>query len=340
MLFANLYMSRLEPLMIEARHIVIFLYIFELLAFSILATAFRNLRGESRVTLQLSRLMVARLIVKLFYFYVEFYIISWHLNVLFNALMDSTYVLSIFLTLRVIALNVRSEIKRPRAFYSAATSYVLGFSLISVLWVDRESNHYILIQPGIPQVLYSLNELAFAVVALFAIASLFLRRNNASASEATEKALSFSAVCVGIATALYVIYVFLWDMSFLVPGLDAIRLLKPFDGVLFFSAALAACLWRLVDKEPAQKATGQSERLSPSHDHAQGGSQAEAILQLGLTSREREVLDKLLTGITVTQIAAELDIAENTAKRHVYNIYKKAGVHTRYELLAKLGAPK
>ena len=322
--------------MIEPRHIVIFVYIFELVAFSAFATSFRLLHGEQKAALYLARLMVVRLSVKLLYFYVEFYITSWHLNMLFNALMDTTYVLSIYLTLRTIAASLCLKIKHLRAFSFVAISYVLGFFLISLFWVDRASNHNILIQPGLPQALYSVNEVAFAVVSVFVLISLYICKDQTKRDGGSNYAPSPTAVFAGIATSLYIVYVFLWDMSFLVPGLDVIRSLKPFDGVLFFAAALAFCLAKLAKSSAVKELTAQDEAASPNKTAISENSQAEAIQQLGLTSREQEVLDELLTGKTVTQIAAELDIAENTAKRHVYNIYKKAGVHTRYELLAKL----
>lgn len=52
-----------------------------------------------------------------------------------------------------------------------------------------------------------------------------------------------------------------------------------------------------------------------------------------LTSREREVLDLLNTGMSRKEIADELCISFNTAKRHIANIYDKLGVNSKKQAL-------
>lgn len=52
----------------------------------------------------------------------------------------------------------------------------------------------------------------------------------------------------------------------------------------------------------------------------------------GLTSRENEILDLLLEGLTNEQIIDRLFIAENTLRRHIYNLYKKLGIQERWQL--------
>lgn len=53
-----------------------------------------------------------------------------------------------------------------------------------------------------------------------------------------------------------------------------------------------------------------------------------------LSSREREVLELVSEGRSNKQIAAELFVSEFTAKRHVQNILRKLGVHSRWEASA------
>ena len=48
-----------------------------------------------------------------------------------------------------------------------------------------------------------------------------------------------------------------------------------------------------------------------------------------LTSREGEVLDLLVDGLAIAQIARRLYISESTAKTHVANIYEKLGAGNR-----------
>ena len=52
-----------------------------------------------------------------------------------------------------------------------------------------------------------------------------------------------------------------------------------------------------------------------------------------LTSREKEALRWIMHGRSAKTIAKELYIAESTVKTHIYNLYKKMGVHTRHELM-------
>lgn len=57
---------------------------------------------------------------------------------------------------------------------------------------------------------------------------------------------------------------------------------------------------------------------------------AEAI---GLSKREEEVLDLLLSGRTTSYAAEKLFVAESTVRAHVHNIYRKTDVHSRMELM-------
>jgi len=57
--------------------------------------------------------------------------------------------------------------------------------------------------------------------------------------------------------------------------------------------------------------------------------------QMGsLSSRERQVLELVSEGRSNKEIAAELYVSEFTAKRHVQNILRKLGVHSRWEASA------
>ncbi|MBQ9014936.1 MAG: LuxR family transcriptional regulator [Firmicutes bacterium] len=57
---------------------------------------------------------------------------------------------------------------------------------------------------------------------------------------------------------------------------------------------------------------------------------------LGLTPRETEIAQRILRRQTCREIAEELTISEHTVKRHVHNIYEKAGVSRRDELIRML----
>lgn len=75
------------------------------------------------------------------------------------------------------------------------------------------------------------------------------------------------------------------------------------------------------------------------HQHAPIGSSAEQSARLkatdyGLTPREQEVYLALVCGKTAPAIAEELVISKATVLTHIKNIYAKAGVHSRAELLS------
>jgi two-component system, NarL family, nitrate/nitrite response regulator NarL len=52
----------------------------------------------------------------------------------------------------------------------------------------------------------------------------------------------------------------------------------------------------------------------------------------GLTPREMEVLDAVMSGYSNKEIAGQLSISEQTVKHHITNIFDKLGVYNRLEL--------
>lgn len=52
-----------------------------------------------------------------------------------------------------------------------------------------------------------------------------------------------------------------------------------------------------------------------------------------LTEREKQVLQQLCKGLSYTQIASNLIISPNTARRHTENIYKKLNVNNKVEAM-------
>jgi len=53
----------------------------------------------------------------------------------------------------------------------------------------------------------------------------------------------------------------------------------------------------------------------------------------GLTVREREVIGLACAAYSNKDLASKLGISQNTAKRHITNIFDKLGVSNRLELL-------
>jgi DNA-binding NarL/FixJ family response regulator len=55
-----------------------------------------------------------------------------------------------------------------------------------------------------------------------------------------------------------------------------------------------------------------------------------------LTTREAEVIRYLAAGATAREIGATLHISPRTVESHVFNAYRKLGVHSRVQLVRLL----
>jgi DNA-binding CsgD family transcriptional regulator len=66
------------------------------------------------------------------------------------------------------------------------------------------------------------------------------------------------------------------------------------------------------------------------------GLSAEFIAKYKITDREHEIILKVVQGKSNSVIATELFISLATVKTHLHNIYKKIGVESRYDLLARV----
>jgi DNA-binding CsgD family transcriptional regulator len=60
-----------------------------------------------------------------------------------------------------------------------------------------------------------------------------------------------------------------------------------------------------------------------------------AILSLGLTPRECEILERLASGQSNKELARSLDISPNTVKTHIARLYAKLEVRNRVEAIEK-----
>lgn len=65
---------------------------------------------------------------------------------------------------------------------------------------------------------------------------------------------------------------------------------------------------------------------------AGGHNTSQIMKKYDLTRREGEILELLFEGKTNEEIAEELFIAENTLRRHKYNMYTKLGIQHRWQL--------
>ena len=70
-------------------------------------------------------------------------------------------------------------------------------------------------------------------------------------------------------------------------------------------------------------------------DVLQHRARHEGFLGEGLSDAERRVLDLLLNGLSVSQVARELWLSPNTVKTHRRSIYRKLGATTREEMIER-----
>jgi two-component system nitrate/nitrite response regulator NarL len=95
---------------------------------------------------------------------------------------------------------------------------------------------------------------------------------------------------------------------------------KAFIGKAIDPAELAPIMRQIVDGTLVTQSFGGADRSAPS-----------ASDELGLTTREREILGHVAAGRSNKQIAGELWLSEQTIKYHLTNLYRKIGVSSRTE---------
>jgi DNA-binding CsgD family transcriptional regulator len=60
------------------------------------------------------------------------------------------------------------------------------------------------------------------------------------------------------------------------------------------------------------------------------------VLAYGLTRRERQILQRVISGLTSADIARDLYISPNTVQDHLKSIFSKVGVRSRGQLVAHI----
>ena len=84
--------------------------------------------------------------------------------------------------------------------------------------------------------------------------------------------------------------------------------------------------------EDASNAESAGTRGRGANDPSQENDITSFGAAWNLSNREKDVLPLLLRGKTATYISEKLYIAPGTTKTHIYNIYRKLGVHSKMEM--------
>jgi two-component system, NarL family, nitrate/nitrite response regulator NarL len=106
-------------------------------------------------------------------------------------------------------------------------------------------------------------------------------------------------------------------------------------GILLKSAAVelvTKCIEKVLAGEYWVGREGVTSLVEYLHSMKQGSNESAEPSLRDFTPREREIISAILTGRMNKEIAAMLLISEDTVKRHLSNIFAKAGVSNRLEL--------
>lgn len=87
------------------------------------------------------------------------------------------------------------------------------------------------------------------------------------------------------------------------------------------------------EKASDEKVGGELKNAEDDRDAAELAVDCRHLFNESLTLRETEVLELITKGNTVAAASRKLFISENTTRSHIKTIYRKAGVHSRQELI-------
>ncbi len=96
--------------------------------------------------------------------------------------------------------------------------------------------------------------------------------------------------------------------------------------------------WLLIHADVLRQAGDAAAKVAVVLEPADRAELVPLLLALhGLTDREREVAELLVSGLSTDEVAARLVISRHTVRDHVKSIFAKVGVTSRPELTAALG---
>jgi len=105
------------------------------------------------------------------------------------------------------------------------------------------------------------------------------------------------------------------------------------EAVRFYSSIAVLFLFNLLPLLWALLFFGRGQ-LNEQSDIFEDSLIAEKLKNQGITKREMEIIQLLLSGKSNKEIEASLFISPHTVKNHIYNIFKKVHVKNRYELMS------
>lgn len=110
-----------------------------------------------------------------------------------------------------------------------------------------------------------------------------------------------------------------------------ILVLQDYPIIIFFMVVISSFLVVIYIQIKNQKITSLSDQIKN-----QSKSKEMNALVNGLTERQKEVYDLIISGKTNKEIIAELFIEQSTLKTHINQIYKKLNIKNRHELKSNI----
>lgn len=103
--------------------------------------------------------------------------------------------------------------------------------------------------------------------------------------------------------------------------------------LIFLLVVVSSCLVAIYFYITVRKISSLSNQIM---EHSKIKSEGMDALLNGLTERQREVYDLIISGKTNKEIMAELFIEQSTLKSHINQIYRKLAIKSRSELKSKI----
>lgn len=242
-----------------------------------------------------------------------------------SVLSDASFFVLILAWLRVISVfDNRDKPSLRRARIAVTAGYAAAAEGIICIFGEysSECGTIIIEQSGLKYLLVALNGLFALAVIIYTGLSAYRALRLMEKGSTRNGVLFFS-----VSLMLYMMWVALFDFEIVYKPAFAFASDMTLDPVL-----IAYCIVDVViivfflRKDPFE--------LFVEHTEMQVAEKlAKAAEEYGLTNREREVTELVLMGMNNPDIAARLCISEYTVKRHLNNIFRKAGVKNRYELI-------
>ena len=120
-------------------------------------------------------------------------------------------------------------------------------------------------------------------------------------------------------------------------SIDIVPVALIFSPLLYIVLSLATLFFGIrIMRPPAEQSGKTTPQAADGHKDSEEIMLQNLAKRSGLSVREITIIPLMARGLGNKQIALELHISPKTVGNHIYNIYRKLDISSRYELLALL----